>query len=202
MIPGLNFEKTQWGTGNKIVVGMDEVGRGSWAGPLTVGAAVIPQGRRIYKIRDSKKIPENKRDQIYDRVVDWCEHWAVGHASHYECDQLGMSAAQKLAANRALNSLGVQPDAVLLDGKWKFVDHPNTVAIVKGDNKSLSIAAASIIAKVTRDRVMRMLSDSFPGFDFASNKGYPSPVHRQYLARNGACSIHRTSWAFMDSIAS
>lgn len=201
MVPGLQFEKALWADGPEFVVGIDEVGRGSWAGPLTVGAAVIPKVKRIYKVRDSKKIPEQKREAMFDRVVNWCLYSSVGHASHEECDELGMSAAQKLAAKRALDNLGIVPDAVLLDGKWNFVDHPNVTTIIKGDNKSLSIAAASIIAKVTRDRIMRSLSESFPGYDFASNKGYPSPKHRKFLSENGPTTIHRVSWAFMDSVA-
>jgi ribonuclease HII len=202
-IPGLNEEQELWCKGHQVVVGLDEVGKGAWAGPLTVGAVVIPKDRRIYKIRDSKMIPETKREVIYDRVVDWCDAWAVGHASNQECDELGMSDAQRLAAKRALLALGVEPHALLLDGKWNFVSHlPNVKTIVKGDSKSLSIAAASIVAKVTRDRIMRRQAAGFPDYDFVHNKGYPSPKHRSALHQFGPTLLHRVSWAFMNRLSS
>ncbi|MGB5186226.1 MAG: ribonuclease HII, partial [Acidimicrobiia bacterium] len=115
--PGLVVERLYWGEGDDVIAGLDEVGRGSWAGPLTVGAAVIPQNRRVYRIRDSKMLTESQREMLFDRITDWCAAWAVGHASPTECDQLGMSAAQRLAARRALDGLGVEPDRILLDGK-------------------------------------------------------------------------------------
>ncbi len=198
--PTRDEEKIFWNEGHDIVVGVDEVGRGSWAGPLTVGAAVIPKDRRIYNVRDSKQITEKNREALYGRVAQWCEHWAVGHASNEECDALGMSAAQKLAAQRAIDGLGVTPDAYLLDGRWNFVDHQCVRTIVKGDTKCLSIAAASILAKVTRDRLMRSHGETYPAFDFASNKGYPSPKHRQTLAKVGPTPLHRVSWSFMDKL--
>lgn len=198
--PGLVVERELWAYGDTAVAGVDEVGRGSWAGPLTVGAAVVPQGRRIYKIRDSKMLNEREREDLFERVADWCEAWGVGHASPAECDRLGMSAAQRLAAARAIECLGVVPDRVLVDGRWDFVASGNTRTIVGGDATSLTIAAASILAKVTRDRMMRAMSPSFPGFDFDRNKGYPCPRHRAALSAFGPTPIHRTSWAFMDDL--
>jgi ribonuclease HII len=114
---------------------------------------------------------------------------------------MGMSAAQKLAARRAIDGLGVTPDRVLIDGNWDFVGGGRTTKIVKGDATCLSIAAASILAKVTRDRIMREASPDFPGFDFDGNKGYPCPRHKLALAGYGPTSIHRRSWVFMDSLA-
>ena len=198
--PGLSVERELWGGGHEIVVGVDEVGRGSWAGPLTIGAVVVPKGRRIYKLRDSKQLTESEREALYDRIADWCDAWSIGHASAAECDRLGMSAAQKLAARRAIGGLGVTPDAVILDGKWDFVGHPVTRKLVRGDAKCLSIAAASILAKVTRDRIMRAQADMFPGYDFEFNKGYPCPRHKIALQGYGPSSIHRRSWVFMDSL--
>ena len=198
--PGLGAERALWGQGHDVVVGVDEVGRGSWAGPLTIGAAVVPQDRRIYKLRDSKQLTEGEREALFDRIAGWCVAWSVGHASHDECDELGMSAAQKLAARRALDRLGLGVDAVLLDGKWDFVGHPVTRKLVRGDASSLSIAAASILAKVTRDRLMRAEADAFPGFDFELNKGYPCPRHRTALQAYGPTSIHRRTWVFMESL--
>jgi ribonuclease HII len=198
--PGLALERARWEAGDEIVVGVDEVGRGSWAGPISVGVAVVPKDRRVYKIRDSKMLTEAEREAMFDRVAAWCQAWAVGHASHEECDTLGMSAAQKLAASRAVDGLGLEPDHVLIDGKWDFVGRGPTTRIVKGDATCLSIAAASILAKVTRDRIMRDEAEHFPGYDFELNKGYPCPRHKIALRGMGPTSIHRRTWVFMDHL--
>ncbi|MEX0946943.1 MAG: ribonuclease HII, partial [Acidimicrobiia bacterium] len=108
--PGLGVERQLWAAGHRYVVGIDEVGRGSWAGQLSVGAAIIPVGRRVYKVRDSKLLTEVEREAMFDRIAGWCEAWAVGHATAEECDTLGMSEAQRLAARRALEELGIKPD--------------------------------------------------------------------------------------------
>jgi len=197
--PGLLVERGLRDTGLDIIVGMDEVGRGSWAGPLTVGAAIVPLDRRVYKIRDSKLLTEDEREALFDRIAGWCESWAVGHATPEECDVLGMSDAQRLAAQRALDTLGIVPDHVLLDGKWDFVGG-STTRIVRGDRTSLSIAAASILAKVSRDRLMREWAEHHPGYNFEANKGYPCPVHKAALQAWGPSAIHRRSWVFMDHL--
>lgn len=196
--PGLAVERSLWAAGVPVVVGVDEVGRGSWAGPLTVGAAVVPADRRVYKIRDSKMLTEDEREALFDRIAGWCPSWAVGHASPEECDVLGMSEAQRLAARRAISGLKVVPDQVLVDGNWDFVGGARR--IVRGDSSSLSIAAASILAKVSRDRLMREIADNYPGYNFEANKGYPCPVHKSALQAWGPTSIHRRSWVFMDHL--
>jgi ribonuclease HII len=196
--PGLEVERALWAAGAPVVVGVDEVGRGSWAGPLTVGAAVVPTDRRVYKIRDSKVLTEDEREALFDRIAGWCATWAVGHATPQECDELGMSEAQRLAARRAIAQLGVTPDQVLVDGNWDFVGGARR--IVRGDSSSLSIAAASILAKVSRDRVMREIADQYPGYNFEANKGYPCPIHKSALQAWGPSSIHRRSWVFMDHL--
>lgn len=198
--PGLSIERELWSAGHEIVVGIDEVGRGAWAGPITVGAAVVPRDRRVYKIRDSKMLTEEEREAMFDRVAGWVDAWAVGHATHTECDELGMSEAQIMATRRALDALGVVPDYALVDGKWDFVKTIRTQRIVKGDAKSLSIASASILAKVSRDRLMRELAGEHPGYNFENNKGYPCPAHKDALAEVGPTAIHRRSWAFMDTL--
>ncbi|MDP8958877.1 MAG: ribonuclease HII [Actinomycetota bacterium] len=198
--PNLSVEQELWETGHSLVVGMDEVGRGAWAGPISVGAAVIPRHRRVYKVRDSKMLTEDEREALLERISDWCSAWSVGHATHEECDELGMSEAQRLAARRAMDGLGVVPDRVLVDGRWDFVGDGTTTRIVGGDATTLSIAAASILAKVTRDRIMRRLSDHYPGYNFALNKGYPCPVHKAALQWWGPTAIHRRSWVFMESL--
>lgn len=184
--------------GIDVVAGMDEVGRGSWAGPLTVGAAVVPTDRRVYKVRDSKLLHEEEREALFGRVSSWCLAWSVGHATPEECDRLGMSEAQRLAARRALGGLGLEPDHVIVDGKWDFVG--GATRIVRGDRTSLSIAAASVLAKVIRDRMMREWAEHHPGYNFEGNKGYPCPVHKAALQAWGPTAIHRRSWVFMDHL--
>lgn len=197
--PTLAVERRLWAEGHQVVVGMDEVGKGAWAGPLTLVAAVLPTDRRVYRVRDSKLLTEAEREGLFDRIADWCVAWSAGHASNDECDQLGMSAAQRLAARRALDGLGLETDAVLVDGRWDFVGNGNTRALVKGDATSLSIAAASILAKVTRDRLMRAAAEDHPDYNFDSNKGYPCPRHKAALVAQGPTPLHRRSWSFMDT---
>nr|WP_249420024.1 ribonuclease HII [Rhabdothermincola salaria] len=196
----MSVERELWAGGDTVVVGVDEVGRGSWAGPLVVGAAVVPKDRRLNKVRDSKMLTEAEREALFDRVAGWCEAWAVGSASPEECDELGMSAAQKLAARRAVEGLGVAPDRVLIDGNWDFVGGGISRTVVKGDARCLSIATASILAKVSRDRLMRREAEHFPGYEFHANKGYPCPRHKVALAGMGPTTIHRRTWAFMDAL--
>ncbi len=198
--PSLRREQELWDLGKDVVVGMDEVGRGAWAGPVSVGAAVLPRDRRVYKVRDSKMLTEAERESMFDRLTDWCITWSVGHASHHECDELGMSAALALAGSRALAGLVLEPDHILLDGNWDFVDGGDTELMVKGDARSLSIAAASILAKVTRDRLMRSEAEHFPAYAFEHNKGYPGPTHKAALHALGPSTIHRRSWVFMDGL--
>lgn len=196
--PGLSRERELWGAGLGVVAGVDEVGRGAWAGPLAVGAAVLPRNRRVYKVRDSKMLTEAEREALFERVAGWCRAWAVGMASPQECDELGMSEAQRRAARRAVGALGLAVDRVLLDGNWDFVGGAERV--VGGDATCLSISAASVLAKVTRDRVMRSEAEHFPAYGFEHNKGYPSPGHRAALHWLGPSVIHRRSWAFMDGL--
>lgn len=199
--PSLLLERDLWAAGRSVVVGVDEVGRGAWAGPLSVGAAVLPQGRRVYKVRDSKMLSEAERERLFDRVAAWCVAWSVGHASQQECDDLGMTTAQRLAASRAIDGLGLgEPDTVLVDGHWDFVSRGTTQRVIKGDATCLSIAAASILAKVTRDRLMRLEAPHFPGYEFDLNKGYPCPRHKAALRAWGPTSIHRRSWIFMEHL--
>jgi ribonuclease HII len=202
--------------GFERVAGIDEVGRGAWAGPASVGVVVFaadvppPDG-----LRDSKELAEERRETLYPLVTRWCVEWSVGHAGAEECDGLGMTAALRLAARRALGGLAAPPDVVLLDGGFDYVTEPavedrapsaapafpEVRTVVRGDSTCVSIAAASIVAKVTRDRMMRGLSSSFPGYDFDRNKGYPSPVHRMALAGFGLTSVHRRSWSYVDGLA-
>jgi ribonuclease HII len=195
--PGTSFERELWNSGIETVVGIDEVGRGAWAGPLSVGAVIIPRDQRIYKVRDSKVLTAREREAMFDRITTWSLAWSVGHASPDECDALGMSEAQRLATRRALEGIGPTPDHALVDGTWDFVESMDTTTIVKGDARSLSIAAASIVAKVTRDRIMRRVAHDYPWYSFETNKGYPCPRHRAALHAMGPSTIHRRTWAWM-----
>ncbi|HEY3811237.1 MAG TPA: ribonuclease HII [Acidimicrobiales bacterium] len=198
--PSLTVERGLWEAGYQVVVGVDEVGRGSWAGPIMVGAAVLPRSRRVYRVRDSKMLREPERERLFDRLADWCQTWAVGSASQEECDEIGMSEAQRRAAHRAIEGLGVRPDQVLVDGNWDFVGLGCTQRLVKGDATCLSIATASILAKVTRDRFMRAEAEHYPGYEFDANKGYPCPRHKMALHAYGPSAIHRRTWIFMEHL--
>jgi len=198
--PGLVAERELWDAGHRVVAGLDEVGRGAWAGPLTVGVVVPDRIRRITGVRDSKMLTEPEREALFGRITAWAKAWSVGHASNDECDDLGMSDAQRLAARRALEGRGSTVDRGRLDGRWDFVGGGRARTIVRGDSTSLSIAAASVVAKVTRDRILRDADRLHPGFGFAESKGYPSPVHRAALAQRGATTYHRRSWSFMHGL--
>jgi ribonuclease HII len=198
--PTRAIEQEMWARGHDVVVGIDEVGRGAWAGPLSVGAAILPRDTRVNGVRDSKLLNEREREALFDKLTDWCVAWSVGSVSHEECDHLGMSAAQKLAARRAIEGLGVQPDVAVTDGKWDFVSPsvPHVELAVKADLRCLSVATASILAKVVRDRQMRTQAESYPNWSFDTNKGYPCPVHKAALLGYGPSAIHRRTWVFME----
>jgi ribonuclease HII len=199
--PTRAMEKDLWARGHEVVVGIDEVGRGAWAGPLMVGAAVLPRSTRVNGVRDSKLLTEPEREHLFDRLTEWCDAWAVGSASQEECDHLGMSAAQKLAARRAIDGLGLCPDVAVTDGRWDFVS-PSVAKVelaVKADLRCLSVATASILAKVTRDREMRAHAEHYPHWSFDTNKGDPCPTHKSALLGYGPSSIHRRTWVFMDN---
>jgi ribonuclease HII len=198
--PTRAIERALWDAGYDVVVGIDEVGRGAWAGPLMVGAAVLPRERRVNGVRDSKLLSERERERLFERVASWCDAWAVGAASQQECDDLGMAAAQRLATRRAVEGLGITVDAAVVDGSWDFVGPlvGHVERRVKADALCLPVAAASILAKVTRDRIMRAEAEHYPHWSFDTNKGYPCPVHKAALQAVGPSAIHRRSWVFMD----
>jgi len=201
--PTLRLERRCWKAGERVVVGIDEVGRGSWAGPVTV-AAVVPAPEHLTGVRDSKQLSRAERTVVAGRVREWAVAVGVGHASHDECDALGMTAAQRVAAHRALAELsaqGYEPDRVILDGNHDYLAIGDRVTtVVKGDASVLAVAAASCVAKVARDTLMIEEAVSFPPYDFESNVGYPAPSHKAALAGYGPSSIHRRSWIFMESL--
>ncbi len=200
---------------------MDEVGRGAWAGPVSVGVAVVRQtarpGSMPDDLRDSKQLTERRREAVFDDVANWCHAWAVGHASAAECDRWGMTLAVRLAALRALGLLGVVPDALVVDGPRDLLaagdGAPEAVSgahtgavpsvvvpVIGGDAQCASVAAASVVAKVTRDRLMRAEAPQYPAYAFDENKGYPTPVHQAALRGYGLSAIHRRTWRYVDDL--
>ena len=201
--PTLELEHTLPG----VVCGVDEVGKGSWAGPLVVCVAVLDSGVAVDDLvaRDSKSLSEKKREAIFDVVAAQCVGWALGAASNTECDALGMNDAQKVATKRAFESLaqrGVRPNSAIVDGRWDFVSPlaEHVLMRVKAESVSASVAAASVLAKVSRDRLMRELATQHSHWSFETNKGYPCPKHRAGLLEHGVSALHRTSWAFMQNL--
>ena len=206
--PNATRERALFGRGAKTIVGIDEVGKGSWAGPLVVGIAMLSR-EMVFSdepavllggVRDSKQLSEMQREEMFDHVAANCLRWSIGAASALECDQLGMVAAQRLATARGFAALaGVSVDVAIVDGRWDFVaPHAREVMLeVKADADCVSVAAASVLAKVSRDRMMRTLAGDYPQWHFDTNKGYPCPKHRAALQGYGPSAIHRTSWAFM-----
>ncbi|GGI06484.1 ribonuclease HII [Egicoccus halophilus] len=195
-VPGVAAERPHWDAG-AVVAGVDEVGCGAWAGPVTYAAVVLPRDRRVYKLRDSKVLAPSDREHLAARVRRVALGIGVGHAGNDEVDRLGLSEARRRAARRAVDALPLRPDVVLLDGNWDFLAGYGThnERLVRGDGRSVSIAAASIVAKVTRDAMMAEFAAGYPAYAFAANKGYPSPDHVAALDVHGPCALHRHSWA-------
>jgi ribonuclease HII len=188
--PGLHFEKTLRESGAELVAGIDEVGVGAWAGPVVVGAVILEPGRRIYKVRDSKLLDPPRREWLAERVRERSLAWGIGVSWPHEIDSEGLSEAQRRAARRAIEALGITPDACLVDGKWNFIGDGARM-IVRGDSESVSIACASLVAKAFRDQLMSDLAPLYSGYSFELNKGYPSPLHKWALAAIGPSSLHR-----------
>jgi ribonuclease HII len=187
--------------GVRTVAGVDEVGRGAWAGPVTVCAAVTGLRRAPEGLTDSKLITPKRRTKLAAVLRDWVTCYALGHSSPEEIDNLGMTAALRLAAVRALEALPEQPDAVILDGKHNYLGGRWQVrTVIKGDQSCVSVAAASVIAKVWRDAKMAELGGQYTPFAFADNAGYPSPVHRAALEELGPTTLHRLSWSYLDTM--
>ena len=191
-------------TGARIIAGVDEVGRGAWAGPVTVCAAVTGLRKPPLGLTDSKLLSPKRRTELADQLNGWVTSYALGHTSPQEIDVLGMTAALRLAAERALEALPVRPDAVILDGNHDYLGGAWQVrTVIKGDQSCVSVAAASVIAKVRRDAMMAELgarSEEYAPFAFEANAGYPSPVHKAALAERGPTVHHRLSWSYLDGL--
>ncbi len=194
----LTFERAALSEGWACVVGVDEAGRGPLAGPVMAGAVVLPDAFEHEVLNDSKQLTEKRREALYDEIAGETIEglcWASGMASEQEIDELNVLRATHLAMRRAVENLPVAADFALIDGRpVKDFPIPQN-AIVKGDGKSLSIAAASIVAKVERDRLMRSYAEEFPEYAFEKHKGYGTKQHLEALKTHGPCRIHRTTFA-------
>ncbi len=176
------------------ICGIDEVGRGPLAGPVVAGAVILPKDCDILYINDSKKLSEKRREELYDIIMEKAVAVGIGYSSHIRIDEINILQATYEAMREAISKLSVKPDILLNDAVTIPEVDIKQVPIIKGDAKSLSIGAASIIAKVTRDRLMIEYDKEYPGYGFASNKGYGSAAHIAAIKEIGPCEIHRRSF--------
>jgi ribonuclease HII len=199
----LRFEQALWAAGTVHVAGVDEAGMSPLAGPVHAAAVIFAPGSRVADVDDSKKLDAKERERLAAEIKDAAVAWAVGTASVAEIDEVNIYWAGLLAMRRAVEGLAIVPQHLLIDARrLKEVPIPQE-RIVKGDARSLSIAAASILAKTSRDAVMRDLDTKHPGYGFSQHKGYPVKAHVAALARLGACEAHRRSFApVRDALAS
>ncbi len=180
--------------GYKIVCGTDEAGRGPLVGPVVAGACILPRGLEIEGLNDSKKLSEKRREELYDVICEKAVAWATGIATPDEIDEINILNASMLAMRRAIAALKVAPDAALVDGNCTRSFEIPAFALIKGDSKSPSIAAASILAKVTRDRMCVELDREYPEYNIAKHKGYPTKEHMDIVRRLGPCPEHRRTF--------
>ena len=192
----LCFEKALWNEGFRNIAGVDEAGMGPLAGPVVAAAVILPRGCKIRGLDDSKKIPRSgEREKLEDGIKKEALGWAVGRAEAEEIDRLNIYHAGILAMRRAVEGLNIRPDYLLLDSRAIPECPCPQRGIIHGDALSMSIAAASILAKTCRDRVMLEMDARYPGYGFAAHKGYPTPEHIDALRRLGPTPIHRLSYA-------
>lgn len=180
--------------GYKYIAGVDEAGRGPLAGPVYAAAVILPEGTFIEGINDSKKLSEKKREELFDVICEKASAYCIAEVSHTRIDEINILNATFEAMNKAVNGLNIRPDYVLIDGnRIKGMEIPHET-VVKGDAKSISIAAASILAKVSRDRVMYEMAKQYPLYGFDKHKGYGTKAHCDAILKYGACEIHRRSF--------
>ncbi|MGE0644170.1 MAG: ribonuclease HII [Nitrospira sp.] len=195
MGPAQEFERVAWICGYRRIAGLDEAGRGPLAGPVIAAAVILPPRCRLRGINDSKQLSAKDREQVYLAILEHAVGVGVGSADAAEIDQLNILHATRLAMHRAIDQLAPPPDYLLIDAVALPRLSVPSKPIIKGDSLSLSIAAASIIAKVTRDRLMADYHEKFPQYGFLSHKGYGTVEHLERLARHGPCSIHRRTFS-------
>lgn len=202
--PDLTFETALWRAKVRYVVGIDEAGRGAIAGPVAAGAVLFPPDKRVAQqlvgVRDSKELSASQREELKERIQEAALAWAVAYASPSEIDKFGIVPAIRLAAQRALDRILPTPEHLLLD-YLQLPENPTPQTwLVKGDARSLSIAAASILTKTTRDAHLEQLGDDYPAYQLASNKGYGTQAHRDRIRETGPSPIHRMTFAPMRNL--
>ncbi len=190
----LSYENEFRAKGYVHICGIDEAGRGPLCGPVCAAAVILPDFCEIEGLNDSKKLSEKRREALYDVVCEKAVAYGIGTASEKEIDKINILQATFLAMRRAVEALGVQPDLALIDGNRKPGLSCDEVTIIKGDSKCMSVAAASILAKVTRDRYMREMDQKYPQYCFAQHKGYGTKLHYEKIAEFGLCDLHRRSF--------
>ena len=202
--PDLSYEHELW-SAHKYIAGLDEAGRGALAGPVCVGAVILPDdnphlSQTLSGVRDSKQLTPRKRDQLVPRIKDISYSWGIGFASAEEIDAMGIVPATRLAASRAVEMLACFPHFLLTDFRLELPELDiSQTALVKGDQRSLSIAAASILAKTARDEFMYKLHDQYPDYGLMRHKGYGTLVHRKAIAKFGYSPIHRKTFTLKRS---
>ena len=198
--PTLDVEREFFANGARIVAGMDEVGRGAIAGPVTIGVVAIDAniGEIPAGLRDSKLMTPKRREAMVPLAKEWGIAWATGSATAAEIDKFGIVTSLGLAASRALQNLGITPDVVILDGNTAFLMEeaggPRIVTRIKADQDCACVSAASVIAKVERDTLMMQLHEQFPHYGWEGNKGYGAAVHTDAIKTHGVTDLHRKSW--------
>ena len=190
----LIYEKKYWKKGLKFIVGIDEAGRGPLAGPVVAASVVFDKSIQIEGIADSKKLSPKKRDMLYQIIRDKALDVSIGIANEHEIDDLNILQATFLAMKRSIGNLKIEPDQLLIDGPYSNIKLYPVETIIKGDSKSLSVAAASIIAKVTRDKIMKEYDLIYPEYQFIKHKGYGTKYHIEQLSLIKASPIHRKSF--------
>lgn len=191
----LAYEKGYISQGFKMICGVDEAGRGPLAGPVCAAAVIFPEGLIIDGVNDSKKLSEKKREKLFDKIKEEALSYSIAYASVEEIEKLNILNAAMLAMKRAVEGLDIKPDMILVDGnKEPDIEDIDCTAIIKGDSFSHSIAAASILAKVSRDRLMNEMAKKYPEYGFDKHKGYGTKLHREKILEHGICEIHRPSF--------
>ncbi len=194
-MPDYEFEKAAVNSGFSCICGVDEAGRGPLAGPVCAAAVILPEGAVIEGLDDSKKLTEKKRERLYDIIKETAVAYSVAYGTLEEIETVNILEATYLAMNRAIEGLNVKPDFALIDGNRvpRGIKIP-CETIVKGDSKSMSVAAASVLAKVTRDRLMLEYDKKYPEYNFKKHKGYGTKEHTELIKQYGPCEIHRLSF--------
>ena len=194
-MPDYEFEKAAVNSGFSCICGVDEAGRGPLAGPVCAAAVILPAGATIEGLDDSKKLTEKKRERLYDIIKQTAVAYSVAYGTLEEIETVNILEATYLAMNRAIEGLTVKPDFALIDGNRvpRGIKIP-CETIVKGDSKSMSVAAASVLAKVTRDRLMLEYDKKYPEYNFKKHKGYGTKEHTELIKQYGPCEIHRLSF--------